>query len=139
MTTNTTTITPMITAVVDEVVVEVVSGNECVENVLLTSVVRLVEGNNVDVIMDRDMFLSGTAAIVVSNGVDIDSSNKVVSVGVIPLIGGVSAADSATTKIVDYCDQYSIIIPFNKYSVFFKCIFVPYFSEPLVPIVCEGL
>ena len=52
MTTNKTTITPMNIAVLDEVVVEVVSMNECVENVLLTSVLRLVDGNKVDVIMD---------------------------------------------------------------------------------------
>ena len=51
MTTNKTTITPMNIAVLDEMVVEVVSMNECVENVL-SSVLRLVDGNKVDVIMD---------------------------------------------------------------------------------------
>ena len=62
------------------------------------------------------MLLSGTVAIVVvSNGVDcVDCSNKVVSVGVVALIEVVSAVDSAITKIVDYCDQYCIMIPLSK-------------------------
>ena len=66
------------------------------------------------------MFLSGTVVIkVVSNGVDcVDCSNKVVSVGVVPVIEVVTAiVDSAATKIIDYCDQYSvfsIIIQLNK-------------------------
>ena len=55
------------------------------------------------------------------NGVDcVDCSNNVVSVGVVALIEVVSAmVDSATTKITDYCNQYSlfsIIIPLNKVS-----------------------
>ena len=66
------------------------------------------------------MFLPGTLVIiVVSNGVDcVDCSNKVVSVGVVVVIEVVTAmVDSATTKIIDYCDKYSvlsIIIQLNK-------------------------
>ena len=52
MTINKTTITPINMAVVDEVAVEVVSVNECVESVSLTSLLRLIEGNKVGVTMD---------------------------------------------------------------------------------------
>ena len=84
------------------------------------------------------MFLSGTVVIiVVSKGVDcVDCSNKVVSEGVVAVIEVVTAmVDSATTKMIDNCDQYSvfsIIVPTQQnvtLSLWHTHFFFDYFSS----------
>ena len=62
MTINITTITAINIGVVGEVVVEVVSRNECVENVS-TSEFRLVEGNKVGATKDWDRDGSSAALL----------------------------------------------------------------------------